>query len=698
MGLYKNNNGVLIPIAGRGKAEYGASTTRRNTWTNSEAINPDSSIAFSVSFDVPMPDDNYEIDWTCSASALHPVVEEKTASGFTGHAYRLISPAVDVGDGIINFTAFKLYTDLEYDELLDDTFGLTKNTSKMGAVNQFETTIHSQRYNKVVYTVNDDGTIALEILQRPETNTGLSIGFIDVKAGETYKLTGGLSANERLELRNMDYSTWTNNTVNKAVSSPIVDTNIDTFMPNADATLRVQLRIDASGNIGNVGTIEPMIRFASFLDDTFLPYAKTNRLLTVETDELFANAAMLKGMTAISSQTDLNDVTTIGNYYKSSTSIYVTNAPTGIDSETSAIFRLNVENGSDSTDKYIQTIIKNDGTTYKRGYDGTNWSSWIEFASSATVSGINTRLTTAETDIDNLESSRLKTYTSDATAWDTEPTASSTKPVTSGGVKTQLDSINTEIADMNDILGAKNLLPVTMVSQVTQGVTVTVNEDNSINVNGTPTQNIGLEIGRAILTKGTYKVTTGHPGDEEGARASIYVQRISDSVVIGRSNDDIGGALGEFTISVNTEVKFGLWITLSDGSAVNRDIWGMCRLSSIKDESYVPYAMTNRELTSQISNFAKTDSAKITTITNGTGNVWFYRFGKIGIMSLDILPSNANACQFTPPNGFKINMNLYDYSSYNNQNVYVYGYYNSDIVVTHTTLDIIHATIPYLIV
>lgn len=438
MGLYKYDNGVLIPIAGRGKAEYGASTTRNNTWTNTETIAPGGSVPFSVAFDVPMPDANYEVNWTCSASALHPVIDEKTASGFTGYAYRLVSPAVDSGNGVINFTAFRLYTDLEYNELLDDTEGLIKNTTESGVVNQFETTIHSQRYNKVVYTVNDDGTIALEIIQRPDTNTGLSIGFIDVKAGETYKLTGGLSANERLELKNMDYSAWTNNTVNKAVSSPIVDTNVDTFMPNADATLRVYLRIDANGNTGNVGTIKPMIRFASFLDDTFIPYAKTNRLLTVETDELFANAAMLKGMTAISSQTDLNDVTTIGNYYKSSTSIYVTNAPTGIDSETSAIFRLNVENGSDSTDKYIQTIIKNDGTTYKRGYDGTNWSSWIEFASSATVSGINTRLTTAETDIDNLESSRLKTYASDATAWDTSPTSASTKPVTSGGVYTGL--------------------------------------------------------------------------------------------------------------------------------------------------------------------------------------------------------------------------------------------------------------------
>ena len=482
MGLYKNNNGVLIPIAGRGKAEYGASTTRENTWTNSEAISEGSSSAFSVAFDTPMPDDKYEVDWTCSASALHPVIEEKTASGFSGHAYRLISPTVDVGDGIINFTAFKLYTDLEYDELLDDTFGLTKNTSKMGAVNQFKTTIHSQRYNKVVYTVNDDGTIALEILQRPETNTGLSIGFIDVKAGETYKLTGGLSANERLELRNMDYSTWTNNTVNKAVSSPIVDTNIDTFMPNADATLRVQLRIDASGNTGNVGTIEPMIRFASFLDDTFIPYAKTNRLLTVETDELFANAAMLKGMTEIDTQTDLNDVTAIGNYFKSSTSIYVTNAPTGIDSETSAIFRLNVENGSDSTDKYIQTIIKNDGTTYKRGYDGTNWSSWIEFASSATVSGINTRLTTAEADIDNLESSRLKTYASDATAWDTAPTASSTKPVTSGGLKTELDkklpTYDSGTSSWDTTPTASSTKPVTSGGVKTQIDTINGNKAN----------------------------------------------------------------------------------------------------------------------------------------------------------------------------------------------------------------------------
>ena len=47
----------------------------------------------------------------------------------------------------------------------------------------------------------------------------------------------------------------------------------------------------------------------------------------------------------ISTQTDLNTVTTYGNYYKSSTSFYVTNAPTGIDSNPLSIFRLTVVKG-----------------------------------------------------------------------------------------------------------------------------------------------------------------------------------------------------------------------------------------------------------------------------------------------------------------------------------------------------------------
>lgn len=155
-------------------------------------------------------------------------------------------------------------------------------------------------------------------------------------------------------------------------------------------------------------------------------------------NKLAAKTLKLIADNAITVQTDLDTVTTLGDYYKAATTFYVTNAPTGIDSNPLSTFRLTVLKGAGSSD-ILQSIVSSDGKTYKRGYDGSTWGTWIEFSSAATVSGINTRLTTAETDIDNLEASRLKTYTADSTAWDTAPTSASTKPVTSDGIKTEID-------------------------------------------------------------------------------------------------------------------------------------------------------------------------------------------------------------------------------------------------------------------
>lgn len=61
-----------------------------------------------------------------------------------------------------------------------------------------------------------------------------------------------------------------------------------------------------------------------------------------------------------------------------------------------------------------------------------------------------------ETEINNLQTSRLKTYASDSTQWDSAPTANSTKPVTSGGIKAQFDSIGTQITDINDDIADAN--------------------------------------------------------------------------------------------------------------------------------------------------------------------------------------------------------------------------------------------------
>ncbi len=166
-----------------------------------------------------------------------------------------------------------------------------------------------------------------------------------------------------------------------------------------------------------------------------------------------------------------------------------------------------------------------------------------------------------------------------------------------------VDIQDAEIADMNNILGAKNLCPNTASTVSQSGMTFTVNSDGSINVSGTPTQTTGISLGRNILPKGTYKLTTLQGTvDELGYRTLLTARKASDDSLLGRSNKESGSS-NIFTLSEDTEVKFSLWAETS--GAINRRVYPMCKPASIKDETYVPYVPTNRELSSQISNLNK---------------------------------------------------------------------------------------------
>lgn len=54
-----------------------------------------------------------------------------------------------------------------------------------------------------------------------------------------------------------------------------------------------------------------------------------------------------------------------------------------------------------------------------------------------------------ETEINNLKSSRLNTYASDASEWDTTPTSGSNKPVTSGGVYAETSALYTVVSNLD---------------------------------------------------------------------------------------------------------------------------------------------------------------------------------------------------------------------------------------------------------
>lgn len=83
----------------------------------------------------------------------------------------------------------------------------------------------------------------------------------------------------------------------------------------------------------------------------------------------------LYGDNQIQSSTDLNTVTTVGNYYKEATTFAVTNAPAGLTTN-SAQFRLTVEKSLAHAGDTRQVITDMNDIMYIRSYSGGIWSAW----------------------------------------------------------------------------------------------------------------------------------------------------------------------------------------------------------------------------------------------------------------------------------------------------------------------------------
>lgn len=157
-----------------------------------------------------------------------------------------------------------------------------------------------------------------------------------------------------------------------------------------------------------------------------------------------------------------------------------------------------------------------------------------------------------------------------------------------------IEGIDAEIADMNNILGAKNFLPNNATTQAINGITFTVNNDGTLIANGTATANANLVlVSNLVLDAGSY-ILSGCPAN--GSVNTYYLY-----------NDTVGSDYGNgFSFSYNiktTTVRFGIMIK-SGTTVSNITFKPMIRLATIKDGAYVPYSMTNRELSSQISNLS----------------------------------------------------------------------------------------------
>lgn len=202
---------------------------------------------------------------------------------------------------------------------------------------------------------------------------------------------------------------------------------------------------------------------------------------------------------------------------------------------------------------------------------------------------------------------------------------------------------NDEINDMVNVLGAKNMLPITESSDTVMGVSFTINDNGSVDIEGTTgAEGSGILLGYNILPKGTYKLTTGQ-AIEQDAHICVYAFDATTYEILGISRDDSGGALGEFTIDEGANI--GFVISADENLTYNLTIYPMCRLASIESDSFVPYTKTNKELTAIANKLQTFTPTGITLVDNGddiSAYVGIKQYGNVVTVDCTVTPYVAD--------------------------------------------------------
>ena len=199
--------------------------------------------------------------------------------------------------------------------------------------------------------------------------------------------------------------------------------------------------------------------------------------------------------------------------------------------------------------------------------------------------------------------------------------------------------------DFNDFVnyGAKNFLENTAVSKAESGVVFTVNSDKSVTVNGTPTADVYFVINPDVsLTPGERITINGCP---EGGGDRLYMLGVWNSSWAG-----LGFSYGsDFTITVPQDGKLRIRIKITGGVTVNNLTFKpMIRPVYITDPTYVPYGMTNAELTEEmeaINNNVGKNSALTTTAKDSLVSAVNEVNGKVGNSKIRRLSLGANGTE-----------------------------------------------------
>lgn len=185
--------------------------------------------------------------------------------------------------------------------------------------------------------------------------------------------------------------------------------------------------------------------------------------------------------------------------------------------------------------------------------------------------------------------------------------------------KVKTSYITDQLTDMQNIYGAKNFVPYDYLTeaQAVNGITITPNGDGTYTLNGTATAYTDIRLTpyginnydkEIVLPLGDYLLTGKQGSGNSYGLAIVYVTSSSRDNLPG-SDTGSGYSFTHSDATRHYEVK----CFVQSGTTLNNVIIKpMIRLASIKDDTYVPYAKTNKEITDELG------STDISSIGNGT--------------------------------------------------------------------------------
>lgn len=178
-----------------------------------------------------------------------------------------------------------------------------------------------------------------------------------------------------------------------------------------------------------------------------------------------------------------------------------------------------------------------------------------------------------------------------------------------------------QFRDMQNILGSKNLLPNKLSTYAENGLTITINADKSITINGTSSADTTVKItqrynnsgNKMTLQNGDYILSGCTDGNSSSYRMQAIVLKSAAETVLATNynGDSLFTVNGDDGSASSAQVQISIFVP-SGKTLSSKTFYPMVRPASILDNTYIPHAETNAQLTG--------DVAALNSALNNIGN------------------------------------------------------------------------------